>query len=292
MRKKKIIQVFSVIILFIGTISYSVYSAEIGEKKSKDIIKSINELSDKKINSNLKKTKQYKDEILDIDIKKFESSDVSVECDKNGEPIIIENKIKKNEILNNTKETSSLYMTKETLISEETSINENIDNMKYKAEEIVKSLNKNRSIEEDFRYLGNDKIMDGTVAFKWARTMNGYEYDRDFYMVVIDPYDEELVVASKICLSEKPTNKINIEEQQAVKLAKEFINESKVSKCKLKIVNPNYYWTNLNMEWNKESRLAYEVIFDKGNNTELSGEILAVWIDAETGNQLGGYESK
>lgn len=292
MRKKKIIQVFSVIILFIGTISYSVYSAEIGEKKSKDIIKSINELSDKKINSNLKKTKQYKDEILDIDIKKFESSDVSVECDKNGEPIIIENKIKKNEILNNTKETSSLYMTKETLISEETSINENIDNMKYKAEEIVKSLNKNRSIEEDFRYLGNDKIMDGTVAFKWARTMNGYEYDRDFYMVVIDPYDEELVVASKICLLEKPTNKINIEEQQAVKLAKEFINESKVSKCKLKIVNPNYYWTNLNMEWNKESRLAYEVIFDKGNNTELSGEILAVWIDAETGNQLGGYESK
>ena len=279
---KKIIVLVIGIFFIIGLISYNVYANESGLNSSKNLVKNINKVSDDNLDESIKKTKEYKDDFLKVNISKFESKDVSVECDEDGNPILIENKIKKDEIINMTAKSPK----KKKIYTD--------DKLFKKATQLVEKLNNTKKNKDELIYLGQSTIMDGTIAFKWARALNGYEYESDFYMVVLDPSDCELVVATKICISDNPDNRIKLKEEEAINIATEIIkvNQDQVLGCKVKIVNPNYYWSNFNGEQNRETKFAYEVVFNKKPNNESKEEVFVVWIDAENGEELGGYETK
>lgn len=113
-------------------------------------------------------------------------------------------------------------------------------------------------------------------------------------MVIMDPLDGTLVIANKMYKSNSPTNNVKINEDKAIEIAslelkdKNKIDTSKIIKTELKIINPNYYWTNLILN-STDSKLAYEVTFSKQSPYE--GEA-SIWIDAEDGTNLGGQQTK
>lgn len=114
-------------------------------------------------------------------------------------------------------------------------------------------------------------------------------------MIIIDQIDGKVVSGSKNFFSDKPSNKINISPEAATDIAKTFaknnsiFNTNSILQCQIKIVNPDFYWTNPTLKLDGTSKYAYEITFSKA--FPITGEA-SIWIDAENGNNLGGYQTK
>ncbi|MBE6052797.1 MAG: hypothetical protein E7212_02615 [Clostridium sartagoforme] len=287
---KKIGIIIVTIIMCATMISYSVLAKDNGIDNSKKLIEDINYITENKLDSSVKRVSESKDSIYDIELEEFESKDLIIDYEKSGNLIMIVDKNKKDEVIKKNKERAIKDKEKLNQLSNDKKIK-----IKEKAEKISKLFNNdNEKLKESIEFIDEYEIMDGTIAFKWARTENGYKYNEDFIMVIMDPLDGKLVVANKMYKSSSPTNNVKINEEKAAEIAsselefKNNIDTSKIIKIELKIINPNYYWTNPILT-STDSKLAYEVTFSK--KSPYKGEA-SIWINAEDGTNLGGEQTK
>lgn len=128
-------------------------------------------------------------------------------------------------------------------------------------------------------------------VFIWPRETQGYKYHDDFTLISVDAYRGNLIGYNKNHDSKEPTTldvKIDISDaiNSASKVASAENFTLKSESAKLMIVNPNYRWTENFVHFTDESRIAWVIDFDKA---EGRGEI---WIDASTGDMLGGIETR
>lgn len=145
-----------------------------------------------------------------------------------------------------------------------------------------------------------DEMSDGYTAYKWKRTYNGYPYDFDFVMVIVDPVDGDTACASKRFVSNEPTNSVKLDERQAKKLGADFVQKQLpgvtqiLLKSEIKVVNlPSTETATVFVDvttpmpmpkFNPETKLAYALTYKK--DKPYPGET-EVWIDAENGQFVG-----
>lgn len=294
----KIRKVILCALIIIGGCSYLSYKGfakdsynDADKKSAKTLIQNINKITDKNLNDTISNSKDSSDNIHNKTLKQFQNNDISIESDTQGEYLSFIDNSKKRDIENRSQKSKNISTN--ALI--ETS------NLKDKATKIVESFissdtKANLDNKDELVFIGQYPQTDGTIVFKWMRAQNGYQYDSDFAMVIIDQLDGSVVSASKGFFSDKPSNKISISSTNAQRLAKAFaekestINATNILRCELKIVNPDYYWTTENMQFNTQSRFAYEVTFNKADFTQ-QGDA-SIWIDAQDGSNIGGRQTK
>lgn len=204
----------------------------------------------------------------------LENDEVKVELDNKGEPIVYRNKLK---------------TPLDKIISTNKKLNK--EDLQTKATNVADGFGKEKKI-----LIGIEEMFNGYMSYKWARTYDGYNYDLDFVSVTLDTYTGDIILASKMYVSNEPQNKIKLDESAALKIAIKETN--KFIDCKIGdllsnnilIVNPNYKWSeNATSDLVKGTRLAYAFTFRLKEPYE--GE-LTLWIDAENGSFLGGTNTK
>ncbi len=127
---------------------------------------------------------------------------------------------------------------------------------------------------------------------KWAREKDGYLFKDDWTIMGIDPVDGSLIAYNRKHASEEPKDlKINIIQADALKSASQLASELGLEPvqgpAKLLIVNPNYRWTQSALkEFNPNAQLAWVFEFGKQHG------LVEIWVDVETGDILGGEETK
>lgn len=131
----------------------------------------------------------------------------------------------------------------------------------------------------------------GVIRFKWVREEGGYRYRDDWILLGADPYTGELLGYHKNYFSNKPASlTVKVEKERAAEIASKFAEaigfELDGKREELMLVNPNYRWTKeVKKMPSPDVRLAWVFSMQK---TEGEGEI---WVDAATGEVLGGEES-
>lgn len=129
------------------------------------------------------------------------------------------------------------------------------------------------------------------LRIKWVRKEGGYKYHDDWILLGVDPYTGELLGYHKNHFSNKPVSlTVKVEKGQAAEIAGKFAETIGFKldgiREELMLVNPNYRWTKeVKKMPSPDVRLAWVFSMQK---TEGEGEI---WIDAVTGEVLGGEES-
>ncbi|MBS3908180.1 MAG: hypothetical protein KGZ93_00885 [Actinobacteria bacterium] len=140
-----------------------------------------------------------------------------------------------------------------------------------------------------------DSEEEGTVQwmFKWARESRGYKYYNDWFLIIADGYKGEIIGSNKRYESVEPsTFAINVSKERALQLASTISAKNgfdvRPENAVLMIVNPNYRWTAENFVLDTvEARLAWVIDFKKTEEGHGS-----IWIDAATGEKLGGDETR
>lgn len=203
----------------------------------------------------------------------FENNQVIVEEDEYGNPITFENKDKKvSPIEKNQLDVPKLDKNK-------------LDNFANKA---FAKFNNN-----DAKLVDINNMHDGYVAYKWARTFNGYKYEQDFILVILDPSDGSIVSMSKRFLSKEPNNNVKINEEEAKRYATKYVGSTNklgnIIKSEILVVSPINETTKKQKINEINSRLAYAVTFQK--LLPSPGETI-IWIDAENGQVLGHVTTK
>lgn len=150
---------------------------------------------------------------------------------------------------------------------------------------------------------------EGVWIVRWGRKEGDYKYYSDSICVMIN---ESLGLSSygyNFYSDYHPPKKINISRYQAVKIAQKNVNKiinssffdslmryykaDKVDSAELLIINPNYSHKLKSMEdpyCTRNARLAWVVKFtlSVAKTGKADPNLLQVWIDAETGEVLGG----
>lgn len=292
MKNKKILLFTSIVFGLTCLFSYigfaQVNKNDMYINSGKNLIQDINKITNENFNEKINTSKDYNDKTHNSTIKQLSNNDICLEYDDQGRYLSFINNLKKDELITRTQKSKNIN----TILDVSSSL-------KDKATGVVKSFKtteeKNSGIEVDLTFIGEFQLPDGTIAFKWARSEEGYKYDADFAMVIIDPIDGSVIAASKSFISDKPSNKINILLDDAIDIAKTFIekdslfNVNNILKSELKIVNPNFYWTDPTVNIGNKSKFAYEITFGKASPN--IGEA-SIWIDAENGNIIGGQQTK
>lgn len=126
-------------------------------------------------------------------------------------------------------------------------------------------------------------LQDNTIAYKWVRAYNGYEYNFDFILVIVDSESGEIVQASKNFVSKLPSNMdvvINSDKakENAIKILSENgINNPEIIESELKIANMRSDDDKLNTN----TTLAYCIKFSYNyNSVKANGFLL---LDSKTG---------
>jgi len=142
-------------------------------------------------------------------------------------------------------------------------------------------------------------LSDTSPGLRWQvrfpRQLNGFPYSYDGLIVIIDAKNGNLEGYSRHFSSETCPTEVKISEATAVSSATATLQAWGVANptlkgVSLKIVPPNYYWSSSPVtSLVRESRLAYEVRF---SCRTAFGQDKVVWVDAGSGEQIGGYQSK
>ncbi len=214
----------------------------------------------------------------------LENDGLLIETDDVGNPITFFNKVKKDQPPaakyhgDITRLTDIKKLDKKTLLSI--------------AKDVADKISKEEKV-----LVETTQMNDGYVAYKWSRSLQGYTYDTDFVLVILDPSDGGIVCMSKRFPSKDAAINIKISSDKAVEIAQnELMRNSSIEifsvvKTELIIVNPNNYWKDKKdlSKFNDNARLAYAVTFKKVEPN--NGEII-IWIDAESGKNIGGTQTR
>ena len=132
--------------------------------------------------------------------------------------------------------------------------------------------------------------------FRWPREKNGYKFHDDFILLGIDAFDGQIIGYNYNWFSDEPASTaVTVNESDAGAVAAKTASEngfgSKAGNGRLVIVNPNYKWTPSFVEMPpKETRLAWDFAFE--NNDSLGVHAAEIWVDASTGDMLGGESTR
>lgn len=241
---------------------------------SKDFVESI-DLVERNAKHKNEFNKEYEQDLrLGKKALAFENDEVSVVVNDQGEPIVYMNKLK---------------TSKETI---------KYKDKKLKKEDLENQVSKmaDKFEKENKTPISVEELYNGFVAYKYARTYKGYKYINDFVLVTLDPSTGEIAAASKMFLSNEPKINKQLSEDNAKDIAIKSVGKLEGYKVDdiigkdILIVNPNNKWTNdIVAQVSMDTRLAYSFTFKMIE--PYAGE-LTVWIDAEDGKVLGGYNTK
>lgn len=154
------------------------------------------------------------------------------------------------------------------------------------ANEVLKKVNNDK-----VQFMESSDLSEGYISYKWARVSNNYKHSLDFILIILDPTDGDIVSISKKFVSNSPKNEVKISSDKAKELAKSYVSNddtvTDILKSEILVVNP-INTANLK-KFNKDSRIAYEITFNKVK--PVLGET-KVWADAENGEILGRITTK
>ncbi len=156
------------------------------------------------------------------------------------------------------------------------------------------------------RFISTDYLR-GSWGIRWSRVEKGYQYPNDWVFVRINDETGNLFSYSIRLISEElVSTDVKITEDEAVKIAldnlrsvfeseeapREYKLPSEASSVKLKIVNPNYMFVEdrkfICMSEATGTALAHVVEFNVGNIPNIGKLKFWIWVDAETGEVVGG----
>ncbi len=128
--------------------------------------------------------------------------------------------------------------------------------------------------------------------FTWQRMSHGYPFMDDWRHVTVNVTSGRLIGYNEDIYSEEPeTFDVMVDREKASRLAADFAQDNEmggeIKGATLKIVNPNYRWTD---RFTKippvQTRLAWVV--ELSMPSRISDEVAHIWIDASDGKLLGG----
>lgn len=136
----------------------------------------------------------------------------------------------------------------------------------------------------------------GSWDFSWPREKNGYKFKTDRIVLAVDTLQGKILAYNFYWISDDPASteasiSQNDARDTAIKTASANGFGLSPSAGHLLIINPNYKWTSNFVKMPpKETRLAW--VFDFDNSKDNWTHEAEVWIDAATGEMLGGEQSK
>lgn len=230
---------------------------------------------------NFNKEEKVKDTLWKMDRYSLENDSYSVETDTNGAPITY---IKKSKVTND-----ALYKQKHSVKASLDSVG--TKNITSVANEAVADLKDNNTV-----FAGTTTLDNGYIEYRWNRVVSGYKFQNDFMIVVMDPNDNSVVSISKRFVSNMPQSiDVACSKEDAQSNAKNFLTSktkiklNDIKDINLEIVNPNLQFTGKDdVDFNKDTKLAYVISY---NINESKDEFAAVYVDAQTGEIVGGEQT-
>lgn len=208
----------------------------------------------------------------------FENNELSIEIDDTGSPITFTNKDKRDN------PPAAKYDGNPTEVAKIKKLDKTkLDGI---ANEVLKKIS-----NENVEFVESSDLSEGYISYKWSRVSNNYKHNLDFILVILDPSDGDIVSVSKKFVSDLPKNEVKISSDKAKEIAKSYVSNddslTDILKSEILVVNP-MDTANLK-QFNKDSRIAYEITFNKIK--PVPGET-KIWVDAETGQILGRITTK